>query len=285
GVGVTNAGVAIWNQITETVSVAHNLSLAENARLYAQMTVASADAFIAMFDTKYEYNFWRPVTAIRAGDTDGNPNTIPDSTWTPLIATPNHPSYGSNHSVHSRAAAETLAAFFGTDQVSFSATWGPWERSFNKFTDAAKEAGKSRIFAGIHWSFDCAIAENMGRKVGQYVVDHFFQPLTGSGGGSLVAAAAAPAPVSETLRTDQVQPLPAEVLARGQAAGRVIGLDDNAAAWGRFFDVMPGNDSEFTTPGNQGGQRQMDRLPVLEHEVGRLLGPGHEADGEMQNTL
>src|SRR5262249_28945002 len=136
GVGVTNAGVSIWNQITETVSVAPHLSLADNARLYAQMTVASADAFIAMFDTKYEYNFWRPVTAIRAADTDGNSATIQDPNWTPLIATPNHPSYGSNHSVHSRAAAEALAAFFGTDQVSFSATWGPWTRAFNKITDA-----------------------------------------------------------------------------------------------------------------------------------------------------
>src|SRR5262249_29246595 len=229
---------------------------------------------IAMFDTKYEYNFWRPVTAIRAADTDGNSATIQDPNWTPLIATPNHPSYGSNHSVHSRAAAEALAAFFGTDQVSFSATWGPWTRSFNKFTDAAKEAGKSRIFAGIHWSFDCAVAENMGRKVGQYVVDNFFQPLTG--GDPLVAAAAAPATVSETLRSGQVPSLLSEALARWQAAGidtsmlqpidvhiadlggltlgradgNTIWLDDNAAGWGWFVDDTPWDDSEFTTPGD-----------------------------------
>ena len=123
---MSNAGVAIWNQITETVATAHDLSLAENARLFAQVNVANADAFIARFDAKYTYNFWRPVTAIRAADTDGNPDTLPDSTWTPLIATPNHPSYGSNHSTQSRAAAEALAAFFGTDQVSFTATWAGW---------------------------------------------------------------------------------------------------------------------------------------------------------------
>src|SRR5262249_2845450 len=160
-------------------------------------------AFIASFDTKYAYNFWRPVTAIPAADTDGNPDTAPDSTWKPLINTPNHPSYASNHSSQSRAAAEALAAFFGTDQVSFTAKGGTVERSYNKFTDAAKEAGKSRIFAGIHWSFDCAQGENLGRKVGQYVVDHFFQPL----GENLTAASAPTTTVNRSLRAGQVQPL------------------------------------------------------------------------------
>src|SRR5262249_10843793 len=119
---------------------------------------------------------------------DGNPDTLPDSTWTPLITTPNHPSFISNHATQSRAAAEALAAFFGTDQVPFATTFigtdpalAGVERSFNKFTDAAKEAGKSRIYAGIHWSYDCAIGEQVGRKVGEYVPDHYFQPLTGSG--------------------------------------------------------------------------------------------------------
>src|SRR5262249_43822156 len=129
------------------------------------------------FVAKYPDNFGRPLTAIRAADTDGNPDTIQDSTWTPLIVTPNHPSYGSNHATQSRAAAEALAAFFGTDQVRFTATWDSVTRSYTKFTDAAKEAGKSRIYAGIHWSFDAAAGEALGRKVGQYVADHYFQPL------------------------------------------------------------------------------------------------------------
>src|SRR5262245_47335345 len=115
-----NAGVGLWNQITHTVAAAHNLTLAENARLFAQVNVANADAFIASYDTKYTYNYWRPVTAIRAADTDDNPDTLPDSTWTPLITTPNHPSFASNHSIQSRAAAEALAAFFGTDHVGFT---------------------------------------------------------------------------------------------------------------------------------------------------------------------
>src|SRR5262245_35375023 len=192
-----NAGVGLWNQITHTVAAAHNLTLAENARLFAQVNVANADAFIASYDVKYAYNYWRPVTAIRAADTDGNPDTVADATWTPLITTPNHPSFASNHSTQSRAAAEALAAFFGTDHVSFSATSAGMERSYNTFTEAAKEGGKSRVFAEIHWSFDVAIGEKLGRKVGQYVADHYFQPLSS---GSLVAVAAAPAPVNGTLR-------------------------------------------------------------------------------------
>ena len=181
---MSNSGVGIWSQITRTVAFEHNLSLDDTARLFAQVSVANADAFIASFDTKYEYNYWRPVTAIRAADTDGNPDTLPDTTWTPLITTPNHPSYGSNHSTQSRAAAEALAAFFGTVHVPFTSTWAGVERSFNKFTDAAKEAGKSRIYVGIHWNFDCAAGENLGRKIGRYVANHYFRAVSGLSGAA-----------------------------------------------------------------------------------------------------
>jgi hypothetical protein len=234
-----------------------------------------------------------------------------DSTWTPLITTPNHQSFVSLHSTQSRAAAEALADFFGTDRVSFTATWDGVDRSFKKFSDAAKEAGKSRIYAGIHWSFDSAIGLQLGRKVGQYVTDHYFQPLTGSGGDSLMAAAAAPATVHDALRAGQAQPLLAEALARWQAAGvdtsrlrgidvriadlggltlgkaadGVLLLDDNAAGWGWFVDATPWDNSEFSTPGDQGEQGRMDLLTVLMHEVGHLLGHDHEEAGVMFETL
>ena len=272
------------------MSVAHNLTLADNARMYAKMSVAGADAFIAGFDAKYTYNFWRPVTAIRAGDTDGNPSTAPNSTWTPLIATPNHPSYVSLHADQSRAAAEALASFFGTDHVGFSATWAGVERSFNKFTDAAKEAGKSRLYAGIHWSFDVAAGEQLGRKVGQYVVDHYFQPLRNSGGHKLQATAIATRPTHKSLRAELAKPLLSEAIARWQAAGvdtsglrgvevrvtdlggstlgqadrGIIWLDDNAAGWGWFVDRTPRNDSEFARRGNQGEQHRMDLLDSVD---------------------
>jgi hypothetical protein len=145
GVGVSNAAVMIWNQIAESVAAAHDLPLTETARLFALLNVTIADAFIAGFDAKYAFQdghgFWRPVTAIRAADADGAADTIGDPTWTPLIATPNHPSYVALHATQSYAAAYALASFFGTDRVSFTATWAGVERSFDRFSAAAHEAG------------------------------------------------------------------------------------------------------------------------------------------------
>jgi hypothetical protein len=308
GAGVSNAGVMIWNQIAQSVAAEHNLSLAENARLFAQLSVSAADAFIAGLDAKYEHDFWRPVTGIRAADTDGNPDTAQDATWTPLLPTPNHQSYVSLHSTQSMAAAQALADFFGTDHVPYTATWAGVERSYNKFTDAAKEAGKSRIYGGIHWSFDSSIGLQQGRKIGQYVADHYFQPLPG---GALRATSAAPTTAKATLNAKQVQPLLKEALSRWQAAGfdtsvlknvtiriadlggntlgrttdGIIWLDDNAAGWGWFVDRTPKNDSEFTRKGNQGEQNRMDLLTVLLHETGHVLGRDHTPAGVMQETL
>jgi hypothetical protein len=160
----------IWNQIAERVSAEHDLTLAQKARLFALLNVTIADAFIAGFDAKYAFQnghgFWRPVTAIRAID----------PSWTPLVTTPNHPSYVALHATQSEAAAQALAAFFGTDHVRFTASWGSVERSFKKFTAAAHEAGMSRVFAGIHWSFDVAAGRRLGRNVGQYIAGNCFLP-------------------------------------------------------------------------------------------------------------
>src|SRR5262249_20610411 len=106
-----------WNQIAASVSEAQHLTLSENARLFALLNLAGADAYIATWDTKYLYNYWRPVTAIRAADADGNPNTAADPTWTPLLVTPAHPSYSSGHSAYGAAAARALAGFFRTDDI------------------------------------------------------------------------------------------------------------------------------------------------------------------------
>jgi membrane-associated phospholipid phosphatase len=165
-----------WNQIAQDVAARRGNSLVENARLFGLLNVAQADAYFAVWDAKYTYNFWRPVTAIRAADTDGNPDTSPDPGWAPLLVTPNHPSYVSGHSGHSAAAAAVLAAFFGTDAVGFSLTSdsvpGGVTRSFDSFSAAVREVSDARVYAGIHWRFDVAAGEALGYEVGNYVVSH-----------------------------------------------------------------------------------------------------------------
>ena len=176
----TNGGVAIWNQIAEKVSRSHGLTVVQNARLFALLNVTIAYSFIAGFDAKYAFQsghgFWRPVTAIRAAENDGSADTIADPSWTPRLTTPNHPSYIALHACQSESAAQALAAFFGTDRVVFTAASGGIERAFPRFSAAAHEAGLSRIYGGIHWSFDVAAGWHVGRDVGKYVAANFFQP-------------------------------------------------------------------------------------------------------------
>jgi hypothetical protein len=169
-----------WNQIAASVSEAQGLTLSQNARLFALLNLAGADAYIATWDTKYTYNFWRPVTAIRAADTDGNPATLADPTWTPLIATPAHPSYSSGHSAFGAAAATALAGFFGTDAIAFTSTTTDLPgvtRSFASFSAAANENARSRLLGGIHWTFDNLDGLAAGRAVGDYVVTNFLLPM------------------------------------------------------------------------------------------------------------
>ena len=130
-------------------------SLSENARLFAQLDLALADAAIADWDAKYLDNFWRPVTAIQQADTDGNPDTAPDTAWTSLLITPPFPEYVSGHSTFSAAAATVLTAHFG-DNLSFDTTsigLPGVTRAFTSFEAAAAEAGQSRIYGGIHFQF------------------------------------------------------------------------------------------------------------------------------------
>src|SRR5215472_14292024 len=167
-----------WNRIAQQVATDQGLSLVQDSRLFALLNIAEADAHIACWDAKYTYNFWRPVTAIRAADTDNNPATDPDATWTPLLVTPNFPSYTSAHSTLSGAAAEVLTALFGPDHpFTVSADGLPGvTRSFTSFEAAAEEAGRSRIYGGIHYQFDNVAGQQVGRSVADYVVEHVLKP-------------------------------------------------------------------------------------------------------------
>jgi hypothetical protein len=178
-----------WNRLARAISVSRGFNLWENARLFGLLNLAMADGYIASWEAKYHYNFWRPVTAIRLGDADGNPDTQGVADWTPLVTTYPMPDHDSGHAVQGGVAAEILKQVFGTDRVAFTAcsmTVGagatcddpaPILRSYSSFSQAADENAVSRIYIGIH--FRRAVEEGLqhGRKIAEYAVHQFLKPV------------------------------------------------------------------------------------------------------------
>ncbi len=172
--------VGRWNKIAQHVAAQRLTNMWQNARLFALLNITLADAGIAAWDSKYEYNFWRPITAIREADTDDNPLTDAEEDWEPFIMTPAFPEYVSAHSLFSAAAAGVLADFFGTDNIDFDIH--PYmmhgtPRTYHSFAQAAEEAGMSRIYGGIHFISGNVNALTAGHALAQYVVDNFLRPL------------------------------------------------------------------------------------------------------------
>jgi hypothetical protein len=168
-----------WNEISQTAAKAHGLTTAKSARLFALVNLALADSAIAFYDAKYTYNFWRPITAIRAAGTDGNPETLTDPTWLPESGnTAPDPSYPGAHAVVSGAAARILNAFFG-DQFDFSVTSEVLpgvERHFQSFSAAEQEASLSRVYAGVHFLSDESAGLNLGHDLAMFDVSLFLDP-------------------------------------------------------------------------------------------------------------
>lgn len=176
-----------WNRIARDVAFARGSSLAETARTFAALNVGMADAGIASWDAKYAYNLWRPIAAVREADADGNPATTADPAWVPLLKTPPFPSYSSGHSTFSAAAAAVLTTAFGPgvgfttradEQDGFTqrplAASAVTTRTFASFEAAAEEASRSRVYGGIHYSFDGAAGLAAGRAIGAVAADRFF---------------------------------------------------------------------------------------------------------------
>jgi len=171
------ASATQWSRIGRVVAESHSLDFWQTARLLALVDIAMADGYIDGFETKYEFNFWRPVTAIRAGDTDENDRTIADSGWSSFLNTPAIPDYTSTHSVAGGAASNILRRFFGTDDVAFTLLSGPpfgseLPRSYTSFSQAAAENGNSRIYAGIHYRSAVEDGIKQGSQIGGYVFTH-----------------------------------------------------------------------------------------------------------------
>jgi hypothetical protein len=177
--GGTETPPGHWNHIAADVAHQRNLSLMERARLFALLNIALADSAIACWDSKYAFNLWRPITAIREAESDGNSETEADPNWLPLISTPPFPECTSGHSTFSRAAATVLAGFFGTDQISFSTGSDGLPgvtRSFTSFSQAAEEAGISRVYGGIHFPTANLNGQSCGYSIGKQVLSRFLQP-------------------------------------------------------------------------------------------------------------
>lgn len=172
--------VQVFNSAARQVIAAQGATLSQNARTFARLAMAICDASIAIFDTKYHYNFWRPVTAIRAGDTDGNGQTDPDPTWLPLITTPAFPGYASAHGTLSGAARAVLEWTFGKDDLAITLTnpalpgivltYTAWDQITDDISDA-------RVYGGIHFRFDQEAGAHQGKHVGLYILRNYLRSL------------------------------------------------------------------------------------------------------------
>jgi PAP2 superfamily protein len=175
----------LWNQIAQTIATAQHSDLPTTARLFAALNLSFADSAIAFYDAKYTYRLWRPVTAIRLADSDGNPLTVADPNWLPLsINTAADPSYPGAHSTISATGADVLASFYG-DQQQFSVISPALPgvtRSFTSFSAAAAEAGLSRIYAGQHFRFDHDAGSKLGHDVARFVLHNALLPAHDSSG-------------------------------------------------------------------------------------------------------
>jgi hypothetical protein len=169
-----------WNMIAQEVSRTRKLTVGENARLFALLNLALADAAVVCWECKYKFRLWRPITAIHEADRDANDATEKDTSWRPLLETPPFPTYTSGHSTFSGAGAAVLAGFFGKDKIPFevrSDGYAGTIRSYKGFRQAADEAGRSRIYGGIHFECDNREGLRLGRAVGQEVVRTRLVPL------------------------------------------------------------------------------------------------------------
>jgi SAM-dependent methyltransferase len=163
-----------WNRIARTATAARKVDLVEAVHLFALLNMALADGYIAGWDSKQQYDFWRPTTAIRAADDDGNPTTAPDPDWESAEVTPPAQDYPSTHSALGRAAAEVLTALLGDDVgftfASTTADAASPSRSFASFREAANENADSRVRAGLHFRFSCDAGQQLGARIAEVVL-------------------------------------------------------------------------------------------------------------------
>ena len=166
-------GPRTFNPIVRQIVLAKEMDLVDCARLYALVSMASADAFIAIFDAKYAYNFWRPITAIRNADLSGNPATPREESWAPLGTTPMHPEYPCAHCIAASAVASVLQNVVGNEvrEITLTSPTAPGiTRKWTRLQDYADEVANARIWSGFHYRFSSDAGKDMGKKIGDLAV-------------------------------------------------------------------------------------------------------------------
>jgi hypothetical protein len=180
-----STALTFWNRAAATASRDRHLTLFENARLFALLNVSIADALIACWDSKYFFELWRPITAIRLATSAGNAAIIEQATWTPLIVTPAYPEYYSGHQSVSGSAAAILTAYFGSEMPveGFSEGLPNVTRSWSNFAEAADEAFMARIWSGIHFRFAMRDTRLVANQIVAYILENAAQPVHGKKNG------------------------------------------------------------------------------------------------------
>jgi hypothetical protein len=171
------------NQTLESVATQHDMDLLDTVRLLAAGNMVSTDAGMACFDSKYTYLSWRPVTAIRNADLDGNPDTTADPTWTPLVTTPNHPEYPSQHGCITSALAHVLANALGTTDIDATmpgatngGTSATTTQTFATVSDLLTQLVNARVWIGFHFRHSVLAGETLGTSVADWELQRYFQP-------------------------------------------------------------------------------------------------------------
>ncbi len=174
---------AIWNNVARDAAISRGLPLVDTARLFALMNVSIHDGLLTTQTSKFVYALWRPVTAIRRADEDLNPLTSPDPGWVPLLTTPSYPAYAGNQACVAASAATVLAAVLGTDDIAVTIEWRSPDdlsvvatRNYTGFWQAAQEQERSRVWGGIHFSFDGQASQQVCPMVAEFAMERYATP-------------------------------------------------------------------------------------------------------------
>jgi hypothetical protein len=180
--------ISQWNRAMRGIADQHLHKVGNSARLFALANLAMADSIITAWNTKRFYFYWRPLTAIQQGDNDGNPETVGDPAWQPLINNPNYPDYISGANSVAGSITRTLQLFFGRDEMKFDVTSVAPKaviktRTYHRFSEGAQDVVNARVYLGIHFRTADEVARTQSRRVATWVFDHFLLPLNDDGNG------------------------------------------------------------------------------------------------------